>query len=199
MPAYLVAEVSRRGETAAAVATKARRRPRGVKVRHCVGVEAGGRRGGALPGLLVLAGHDAQQVPAPRVRLDHEVRLLALLLRRGALLGGRRGFRLLKLDALERRDPERQQLVVIVVREGCVCGLARCCRVVTANNILCITITILKYIRTHLVSKVSRLVSVIFILSPTAIPTDTAIYSGLSTVNSSNALLQEFVQSGNVV
>ena len=199
MPAYLVAEVSRRGETAAAVATKARRRPRGVKVRHCVGVEAGGRRGGALPGLLVLAGHDAQEVAAPRVRLDHEVRLLALLLRRGALLGGRRGFRLLKLDALERRDPERQQLVVIVVREGCVCGLARCCRVVTANNILCITITIHKYIRTHLVSKVSRLVSVIFILSPTAIPTDTAIYSGLSTVNSSNALLQEFLQSGNVV
>ena len=61
--------------------------------------------------LLLLTGHDTQKIPILRVRFYHKVRLFLLW-----TLGRRLGF--LQLDALQGRDPEGEQLVVLVIRQG---------------------------------------------------------------------------------
>ena len=81
--------------------------------RSGLGIEAGGRGDNCL--LLLVMGHDAQEIASDRVLLDLKLGLVAVTLGLfcGFFLG--RGLGFLKFDALESGDPEGEELVIIVV------------------------------------------------------------------------------------
>ena len=110
------------------VLTEARRRSGGVEVwqRGWRRRESLERRSSVWSLLLLYTGHDTQQVSILGVRFYHKVGLFLL-----GTLGSSLDF--LQLDTLQSRDPEGEQLVILVVRHGGV-GVGQCCGLVVAES-----------------------------------------------------------------
>lgn len=80
--------------------------------------------------MFFIVGHDAQEVASDGVLLDLKLRpvLVSLGLFSGFFL--RRRFCFLELNALKSSDSKREELVIVVIRESSVCGLAGCVGVI---------------------------------------------------------------------
>ena len=84
--------------------------------------------------MFFIVGHDAQEVASDGVLLNLKLRpvLVSLCLFGGFFLS--RGFGFLKFYALKSSDSKREELVIVVIGESSVCGLAGCVGVIAETE-----------------------------------------------------------------
>lgn len=80
--------------------------------------------------MVFIVGHDAQEVASDGVLLNLKLRLVLVSFCLFSCFFLRRWFGFLELDALKSSNSKREKLVIVIIRESSVRGLAGCVGVI---------------------------------------------------------------------